>query len=903
MADSHDENCSEPESTKDTPMDEGDDNEHSTDKITKNAKIQQEMADLLTQEREPMNIRYEIPVRRGKSLDESLQLHLQLLHHLDKAFRKQDLMIYDKKLQRVTNFTAPKWLENDYYDSHFDHCVDNDRKTITLTHQIYSTVPLAIIKEDPTIAEFLVQSNTYLRDQIQSTQPNAGYPIPPVQDQSNNATKMKAKDKTNQNATTSNTSKNMTRQKPTDDDASETTIPTGKTSNKAKTFIFEMIEISIRFEITLKNDNDRGVHLRHAATLRSMEQAFKEEEFEIIDNHNRRVTLQNYPTWTKLEHYKKHFKIHTLPGKKGRQDKYYVIHRVRTTLALATIRNDRKVFSTLQENDVYLRRHFFKEDEWDLVNLGFILEFDPSKYLRDDARKMVLELAKNEECLTQAGERFQLVAGTPFTYLSGNKYTTKAYTIQCLRNDSRAVDEMLKKTYHSTCCYVKFRMQRSNKQAFAKAIQAMNQYLNTIRVIPVVGITRIMMQELGEKIHGIEGIFDVIPAKSTEINGRWNIITDSHHFYATLKLVRTNLLPWIETLHTSDEPPAEFPTIRVTARVNDDNDDESSDGEQSYLSTSALSYGSFQSTGSADYRPPEDSYSKSSSSQRQRTYASAAALSGPITRPSLTPRNVQEDNRSSVSAMTSPATLPIEFQLQFQEMEAKLKLIPEMESKMQRLETMITQLLGLSVQADQSNTNTITPRETFHAISAKTHRPVNTTTPHPPAQEIPPALQSPPRYGYRPSSELAGLSNSPKELFAPNGDGTMYSVGFHKPRPNINGLPPPLEGKSKTTTKRNRKGNGDEIDSRNDPKRKDQRDTPTKSNGNNEAMNTSPTDEGPFIQVRRHKNRIFNPYKEEAIRAGRDNHDAVRRARPTTWSANNPNLSPSLPAVEAQKPT
>jgi hypothetical protein len=503
----------------------------------------------------------------------------------------------------------------------------------------------------------------------------------------------------------------------------------------------------------------------------------------------------------------------------------------------------------------------------------------------------------------------------------------------------------------------------------------MNQYLNTIRVIPVVGITRVMMKELAETLSVLDGVFDVIPAKTTDKDGRWNIITDSNHFYTTLKVIRDNLPKWIRTLHTTEEPPAGFPIIRVTAKVTDDNDDESSDGEQSYLSTSALSYGSFQSTGSEDNGPPVDNYYKSTQNQRPRTYASAANATA-STRNSHTPRNVQEDGRSSVSAMTSPATLPLEIQIQFQEMETKLKLIPEMESKMQRLELMITQLLSLSMSTTThptENSSTTTPSP-FTEEHTRPHRNNNAM---PAGMDIP----SPQRRG----------SNSPVELFAPNGDGTVVSVGFHRPRTILHkftATPPDTPPEKRrdetmvknrlgqnenerakkntwdkeehthlisndssnesyimknathsdpeTTAKRNRKDNEKDTrrpnqsspmrnnsatmgkrnaaspDTKIDPKRKDQRHTPTKADA---SMDTSPMEEEPFIEVRRHKSRIFNPYKED-FQAKRDNHDAVRQARPKTWavfeqsrqqttttavlSSNN---SLSLPAAEAKRHT
>jgi hypothetical protein len=68
-----------------------------------------------------------------------------------------------------------------------------------------------------------------------------------------------------------------------DDDESANIILTGQ---KHKKYEFEMMEISIRFKITLCNDNDCGMHLQHAATLQAMELSFSENDFKIIENNN-----------------------------------------------------------------------------------------------------------------------------------------------------------------------------------------------------------------------------------------------------------------------------------------------------------------------------------------------------------------------------------------------------------------------------------------------------------------------------------------------------------------------------------------------------------------------------------------------------------------------------------------
>ena len=454
------------------------------------------------------------------------------------------------------------------------------------------------------------------------------------------------------------------------DDHSEATVPSGKSTEQAEA---ELVEIFLRHEITIKNrDQHRGSHLRHAAVLHQMYCSFSEDELQIINNRNKRIQLPNYQKWADPKYYMKHFDNYTIQGKSGRPDRHFVVHRIRTTLPLSTIRNDRHVFQALQENDVFMKRHYFQEDEWNTVNLGFMLFFDPSKHPRDDAKERVLNVALEEDCYgTGKGDRFQLVRGTPYLYAGGRRFPTQAYTVVCLRDHASDVDDMLKNTYRKTSHYVKFRLRNRNAQAFGRALQAQNHYLSTLRTIPIVGLTNEMMQDLEDKFLTVEGIGDIVRCPQTETIGRWNILTNEENFHQVFKYIKQHLQSWLdETFDGSYDRPEDFPDIRVTARVADD---DSSIGDCSYLSTSAISYGSFETTGSFDHNPNEsnsirsnrpDNYSNNSTrSSRPNSYAEAAntgASNNYSQNSNSTPRNFVAVNTSSVSAMSSPAKVPLE---------------------------------------------------------------------------------------------------------------------------------------------------------------------------------------------------------------------------------------------------
>jgi hypothetical protein len=128
-----------------------------------------------------------------------------------------------------------------------------------------------------------------------------------------------------------------------------------------------------------------------------------------------------------------------------------------------------------------------------------------------------------------------------------------------------------------------------------------------------------MMLELESELFGLDGIGDIIRCTQTATIGRWNILTNEPNFYGVLKRIKTKIPIWLNKFEDKTyNKPDTFPPICVTARVADD---ASLLGDGSFLSTSVISYGSFDTTGSFDLPPNHTNCSQSS---RPTSYADAA---------------------------------------------------------------------------------------------------------------------------------------------------------------------------------------------------------------------------------------------------------------------------------------
>jgi hypothetical protein len=138
-----------------TMTDEDDATVHTTTTATKTDYIAEEMTE--------HTIRYEIPFSKGQANKNDYKQHVKLLRILSDAFDTTELRIIDNKNKRVKSFNEPKWMDSEYFKSHFNVHLDvNQRKTV-IVHQIWAKEAIAGIKGEASVIAFLKSSNTFLR--------------------------------------------------------------------------------------------------------------------------------------------------------------------------------------------------------------------------------------------------------------------------------------------------------------------------------------------------------------------------------------------------------------------------------------------------------------------------------------------------------------------------------------------------------------------------------------------------------------------------------------------------------------------------------------------------------------------------------------------------------------------
>ena len=163
-------------------------------------------------------------------------------------------------------------------------------------------------------------------------------------------------------------------------------------------------------------------------------------EITIIDRKQRSWTYEEVETEERFlaEFNKVSIQLHAIKKKDRSITKWVVITKISSTSTPKEWKNNDIFYSTMTENKAYIFPHPFGQDQWDVTNIGFIRNVHavhyPKEFLHEQLTQMMTE--QNENIPT-----FQLIPQRITT--EDKKASTKAYTIQCLKDDSRKMIHLM----------------------------------------------------------------------------------------------------------------------------------------------------------------------------------------------------------------------------------------------------------------------------------------------------------------------------------------------------------------------------------------------------------------------------------------------------------------------------
>ncbi len=393
-----------------------------------------------------------------------------------------------------------------------------------------------------------------------------------------------------------------------DDD--DKTVETETVTTKTDFIEQEMTEHTIRYEIPFhKGQASKDDFQSHTKLLIKMSEAFDSTELQFVDNKNQRIKDFDDPKWLDLDYYKSHFTIHHDEA----QRRTVMVHRIRSKLSIAGIKGETTVLTFLKATNTFLRAHFWQEDEVLLKDIGFLNRYIPTQH------STTFVIQDMTDRVAMKAPSFRLIHSQPRIKIADKSLKTHAFSIQVLAKDAIAMNKYLRKAYADQPLFLPYSTKKKHPDVVAKAILAQNKQISETYVIVVIGINRDVMAALESNLQELPGFIEVSDTKKTEKTGRWNILVQEKLFRKTRKAISTNITQWVRSLPAilRETIPTSFPTPQVSQKFSDE-DDDSSAGQVSYMSSCAQSYGSIDEN--------DDAYASYFEPPNETSYRSYAAV-------------------------------------------------------------------------------------------------------------------------------------------------------------------------------------------------------------------------------------------------------------------------------------
>ena len=370
--------------------------------------------------------------------------------------------------------------------------------------------------------------------------------------------------------------------------------------------------------------------------------------------------------------------LHPIKNKDQKVIRWVTIIKTKATTTIQDWKKDEEFYAHAGDAKIYMFPHPFGYDEWDIASIGFIKDHHAVHYPREVLHEKICKLLSKE---TSTPPTFQLIPQRVTS--KDSKATTKAYTVQCLKNTS---DQMIHLLTHGAFrqapnqIFVPFKYKTAQPDLFLKCIRQQNEIYHKTWIIKVEGITPEAMNTIKHEFAQVKGILHVVPSRRINDIGEWKILVEQNKCsYIHRALVKT-WPDWMALVPSTtwEKAPARFPTPSVSSRKLREYQDDASEID---------SYGSLLSVGTETTESPPDETVLDELPTTYR-YPSYAAVVG-----------ATESNSSTASTqMSSPTTSAYpDWQKEKQELENQLKqqavnFEQELNNRFKKQEELIEQL-------------------------------------------------------------------------------------------------------------------------------------------------------------------------------------------------------------------
>jgi hypothetical protein len=379
-------------------------------------------------------------------------------------------------------------------------------------------------------------------------------------------------------------------------DTDDITVQT-KNSGNASTFvptpsISSFTEYVVKFVFRPETiDAQKDVATTHFQILSCMKELCPDT---VIYN-NAGKSMKKF-TLTSTASYLRHYKLIHKKGneKKRRGTMYQVFHRILTDVPISEIRRNDEFKRLLGSLDARMNVHVWAEDETDIVNLGFHIGVDPGNYRKEHFQRHVAEqISIATKTNIKNIPRFQCGFTSPFIYDEYNAHSvTKTYDIQCQQIHAKTLIRLLERTYTNNPSFMFHKVRHTHPHLYRDAIRSQNNYLSSIRIVPLHGVPSNVMFYLEQNIMPIPGVKSILHHRLTESHGRWSIVVETNRFDSVKNALRADLATWTHSIceDRALNLPPDYPSPQLAFKNEITDEVDSHGGYDSYITACSSIY-------------------------------------------------------------------------------------------------------------------------------------------------------------------------------------------------------------------------------------------------------------------------------------------------------------------------
>jgi hypothetical protein len=348
------------------------------------------------------------------------------------------------------------------------------------------------------------------------------------------------------------------------------------------------------------------------------------DETTLIDNHSREWTYTEQEDGKKFEaDMEKEASIRVNPVRDKNQKiiKWIAITKFVTSRDISEWKENDHFYGMVQETKTYMFPHPFPYNVWEISSIGFIKDIHVAHYTRDHLHSIIKTIIEKQE---KDHPTFQLI---PQRITNKDKTaTTRAYTVQCAKADSRQLIHLLTHgEFRSNPLFIPFKYKTSQPDIFTTCIRRQNEVYHKTWVIKLEGLSTTSMEYISEDITTMPGVFHVVPTKRLHDAGEWKILVDhtkcsylhrqlSSQWHSLMEKIPVDIL---------NQEPSTFSSPKISSQKVRNYQDDTSDTDSygSILTTGTEA--SIGTTGQEDL----DSMNEPPTQYMYPTYAAAAARS------------------------------------------------------------------------------------------------------------------------------------------------------------------------------------------------------------------------------------------------------------------------------------